>query len=258
VRERRRREGRAAARRGPGGGIGYGAAAGVLSRPGPGSGMSQGSPGFRGAAGTGEDGGMPEVPTAPSHAPAGPEPGRVLRRHRDGGLFTGVCAGLGRYTGIDPVLFRVGFALLVLASGTGLLLYASAYLLMRQPDESPSHLERWTRRQFDAETVLALLGAVFAFGVLLNVASGGIDRGTIVIGTLLALTLLAAHARGVDLLALAKSMRERALRHGVPLATGRGDAPPPPRPGAYRRPGAWYVPRGPFHAPRDTGPAGPG
>ncbi|MFF4123895.1 PspC domain-containing protein [Microbispora rosea] len=164
---------------------------------------------------------MTEAPPTPTPDSAGaPEPEKVLSRSRDGRMITGVCAGLGRFTGMDPVLFRVGFAVLVLASGIGVLLYVAAFLLMRQPGGGPGPLEQWTRRLFDAETVLALLAAVFAFGLIINVASGGINRGTIVVGTLLAIVLMAAHARGVDLLTMAKSMPERATgRRGMTRAT---------------------------------------
>ncbi|OPG07898.1 PspC domain-containing protein [Microbispora sp. GKU 823] len=164
---------------------------------------------------------MTEAPPTPDPDSAGmPEPEKALSRSRDGRMITGVCAGLGRFTGMDPVLFRVGFAVLVLASGIGVMLYVAAFLLMRQPGGGPGHLEQWTRRLFDAETVLALLAAVFAFGLIINVASGGINRGTIVVGTLLAIVLMAAHARGVDLLTMAKSMPDRATgRRGMTRAT---------------------------------------
>ncbi|MEZ0072819.1 PspC domain-containing protein [Planotetraspora sp. GP83] len=180
---------------------------------------------------------MTEAPptTADNAAGAAPggEPERVLSRSRSGRMLTGVCAGLGRYTGMDPVLFRVGFAVLVLASGIGIMLYVAAFLLMREPGGGPGYLEQWTRRMFDAETVLALMAAVFAFGLIINVASGGISRGTIVVGTLLAIVLLAAHARGVDLLMMAKSVPERATgRRGMTRtpATAAFTSPPPQAP----------------------------
>src|SRR3954469_4860135 len=95
----------------------------------------------------GQDGTMTEAPSSTAPDPsAGPEPERVLRRSGSGRMLTGVCAGLGRYIGMDPVLFRVGFAVLVLASGIGIMLYVAAFLLMRQPDGGPGYLERWTRR----------------------------------------------------------------------------------------------------------------
>lgn len=42
---------------------------------------------------------------------------------------------MGRYTGIDPVVFRVGVAVLLLGSGVGLFLYLAAFLLMKEPNE---------------------------------------------------------------------------------------------------------------------------
>ncbi|MDP9846659.1 PspC domain-containing protein [Streptosporangium lutulentum] len=137
---------------------------------------------------------------------------RGLRRSDEGRMLTGVCAGLGRHVGIDPVLFRVGFAVLVLGSGIGIMLYIAAFLLMRETSGAPGYMEQWTRRDFDSETVLALLTAVFALGLIINVSSGGIGTGTVVVGTTFAIALLTAHARGVDLLAVARSLPDR-LRH---------------------------------------------
>ncbi len=124
----------------------------------------------------------------------------------------GVCAGLGRYTGIDPVVFRVGVAVLLLGSGVGLFLYLAAFLLMKEPNGRPGLIEQWTRRDFDAEAVMALLSAVLAFGLALNLATVWLDTGTLVVGLMLAMALLAAHARGVDLLALVRSLPERLNR----------------------------------------------
>ncbi|WP_198167976.1 PspC domain-containing protein [Herbidospora yilanensis] len=148
-----------------------------------------------------------------------------LARSSDGRMLMGVCAGMGRFTGMDPVLFRVGFAVLLLGSGIGLFLYIAAFLLMREPGGGPGYVEQWTRRIFDPETVTALLVAVFTLGLIINLASGGIDRGTIVVGVLLAITLLAAHARGVDVLGLITSLPER-------LAGRRGTTKMEPPPAA--------------------------
>ncbi|MER5319606.1 PspC domain-containing protein [Streptosporangium roseum] len=148
---------------------------------------------------------------------------RVLRRSDEGRMLTGVCAGLGRYAGIDPVLFRVGFAVLVLGSGIGVMLYIAAFLLMREANGGPGYMEQWTRRAFDSETVLALLTGVFAFGLIINLSSDGIGTGTVVVGTLFAIVMLVAHARGVDLLAVARSLPERIRGRRVPRPSG----PPP-------------------------------
>jgi phage shock protein PspC (stress-responsive transcriptional regulator) len=53
------------------------------------------------------------------------EPKRLTRAMSDG-LIGGVGSGLGRYFGVDPLLFRIGFVVLAFASGFGVL----AYLLL--------------------------------------------------------------------------------------------------------------------------------
>lgn len=45
----------------------------------------------------------------------------------------GVCGGIAEYLNIDPTLVRIGWALLVLCAGTGLLAYIIAAILM--PEE---------------------------------------------------------------------------------------------------------------------------
>ncbi|WP_166427303.1 PspC domain-containing protein [Nonomuraea mesophila] len=147
---------------------------------------------------------------APPREPAAPH--RVLRRSSEGRFLMGVCAGLGRHTGIDPVVFRVGFAVLMFGSGIGLFLYLSAFLLMKEPNGKPGLIEQWTGRDFDADTVMALMAAVLACGLGLNLATVWLDVGTLVVGVFLAVSLLAAHASGVDLLGLARSMPERLSR----------------------------------------------
>lgn len=157
----------------------------------------------------------------------------------------GVCAGLGRYTGIDPVVFRAAFAVLLLGSGVGLFLYVAAFLLMKEPNGRPGIIEQWTRRNFDAEAVMALLTAVLAFGLAINLASVWLDTGTLVVGVLLAVSLLAAHSSGVDLLGLARSMPQRLSRR----QTGEQPAPPyaspEPNPPVHPRPAPPVAPTPP-------------
>ena len=61
-------------------------------------------------------------------------PYKQLRRPLDDRIVAGVCSGLGRYFGIDPVLVRVAFAVVaVLTWGTALLAYPVMWFLM--PEE---------------------------------------------------------------------------------------------------------------------------
>ncbi|MEU1881980.1 PspC domain-containing protein [Streptosporangium sp. NPDC020072] len=188
-----------------------------------------------------------------SSPPDSPSPSsqrnRTLGRAEEGRMLTGVCAGLGRHTGVDPVLFRVGFAILVLGSGIGVMLYIAAFLLMRETNGGPGYMEQWTRRDFDSETVLALLAGVFAVGLIINLSSDGIGTGTVVVGTLFAIALLTAHSRGVDLLAVTRSLPERLRPH-------RAFHPPAPPsfanpPGFSFRPSSAPPPSGePYGAPQ--------
>lgn len=43
-------------------------------------------------------------------------------------MVGGVCGGLGDYFGIDPVIFRIAFVVMVLGAGSGLLLYLVAWV----------------------------------------------------------------------------------------------------------------------------------
>lgn len=58
---------------------------------------------------------------------------RPLRRPFHGRMITGVAAGIGDYLGIDPLLVRIGFAVLVVLGGAGIPLYLAGLLLI--PDE---------------------------------------------------------------------------------------------------------------------------
>ncbi len=59
-----------------------------------------------------------------------------LRRDREGAVLGGVCAGLGRRLGIDPIVLRVVFIAATAAGGVGVLLYALAWILVPAEGES--------------------------------------------------------------------------------------------------------------------------
>jgi phage shock protein PspC (stress-responsive transcriptional regulator) len=67
------------------------------------------------------------MPSVPSHSTAATPP---LRRDTRNGIVAGVCSGLGRRLGIDPIILRVGLVAASAAGGTGLLLYALAWALI--------------------------------------------------------------------------------------------------------------------------------
>ena len=50
-------------------------------------------------------------------------------------MIAGVCGGLGRYLGVDPILLRVAFVILAIGGGAGFLIYGVSWLII--PKESP-------------------------------------------------------------------------------------------------------------------------
>ena len=73
----------------------------------------------------------PPTPTAPP-PPAPPRPAR-LTRPRDDRVIAGVASGLARHLALDPALVRLGFVVLTLAGGSGVLAYLIAWVVM--PEE---------------------------------------------------------------------------------------------------------------------------
>lgn len=142
--------------------------AGPQAPPQDGSG-AQGGSGWHGASGAG----------------AGPGPGaeRRLTRSRSDRMLGGVCGGLGRYFNADPMLFRIGAVVLVLAVGTGLLAYLAAVLLL-PADDAPAAGPSQGRR-----SGLAIAGIVALLIIASPFLLGG---GVLLAGLLLPLALLVA------------------------------------------------------------------
>jgi len=66
-------------------------------------------------------------------APVPPRSG--VRRSRSGAVLGGVCAGIARSAGLDPLLLRIAVvAVTVLTSGAGLLVYLAAWVLIPRED----------------------------------------------------------------------------------------------------------------------------
>ncbi|MDP6456467.1 MAG: PspC domain-containing protein [Candidatus Marinimicrobia bacterium] len=53
-----------------------------------------------------------------------------LYRNRLEGKIAGVCAGLGEYFDVDPVLIRLFFVFLVLWHGAGIIAYIAAWIIV--------------------------------------------------------------------------------------------------------------------------------
>jgi len=119
-----------------------------------------------------------ELPPEPS------EPRRLVRA-RSGRVIGGVCAGLGRYFNVDPIIFRIGAVVLAFVGGAGLLAYVAALLLVPGEDSPnaapgvPAGRNRW----------LVIGGVIVLLLVTWPFLLGG---GLLLAGLLIPFTLLVA------------------------------------------------------------------
>ncbi len=166
----------------------------------------------------------PFPPEAPQLEPPPPRP--AVTRSRTDKVAGGVAGGLAQYSGVDALLWRVGFVALTLAGGTGIAIYLLLWLLMpagpRTPSDGTPAVPRGPRSPVAGITVAGLLilvglmvlvtrytgldlGAVgFLAGALLVVGLGLIASaftrgraprgGLIALGSVLTLALLFASA----------------------------------------------------------------
>jgi phage shock protein PspC (stress-responsive transcriptional regulator) len=91
-----------------------------------------------------------------------------LERSRTHKLVSGVSAGLGRYFDITPAVFRLGFVVLTLLGGAGILVYLAAILVIPKEGEERSIAEDVlaNRREHPWRLVALGLVAVAIFSLL--------------------------------------------------------------------------------------------
>ena len=99
----------------------------------------------------GHDGDMNDTTTSTGTRAAGnpcrspTHPISTLRRSRHDRKLFGVAGGLGRYAGVDPLIFRILFVVLTFFGGSGILLYALGWLLLPEDGENESEGQRLLR-----------------------------------------------------------------------------------------------------------------
>lgn len=104
--------------------------------------------------------------TAPLDPSAEEAPPRRLARLDEGRWLGGVCVGLGRYFDVNPLVYRIAFAALALAGGTGLLLYLAAWFTMPSETSDESVAVETLRRHRDRPWLLLGVGVLSFFAVL--------------------------------------------------------------------------------------------
>jgi len=168
--------------------------------------------------------------TETSQSQHAPPPGHAyppisaLRRDRTDRKLAGVAGGLGRYAGVDPLIFRILFVVLAVFGGSGILLYALGWLLIAAEGEDESEGQRLLHGRSRSSTsqviaiIVVIVAALAAMAALLDTGPG--------LGGLGALIILAA----VVVLLVRNGQRPAVDQLGRTPAYG---PVPPPVPGEF-------------------------
>jgi len=144
------------------------------------------------------------TPPGSSQHPSGSASGRFdlrqLRRSRDDRMIGGVCGGLGRYVGIDPIIFRIVLAALAIFGGVGLLLYALAWLLIPEEGTDLSELHRLFQGHPSPAPIIAAV-VVGVLGVITVTEVAYHRRGRfevlLIVVAVIAVIAMSSRSRGV-------------------------------------------------------------
>lgn len=110
-------------------------------------------------------------------------------------MIAGVCGGLGRYAGIDPVIFRIVLAVLAIFGGVGLLLYALAWLFVPDDNATESEAHRLFQGHARLPVVPAVIVGVLGVLALISLSDHGIGGPIAVIVIIAALAAIVANRR---------------------------------------------------------------
>jgi phage shock protein PspC (stress-responsive transcriptional regulator) len=92
---------------------------------------------------------------------------KQLRRSRSERMVAGVSGGLGRYFDVNPVFYRVGFVVLALLGGAGILIYLAAALVIPDEGQDQSIVEQALRERRSRPWRLLGLGLVMVSAIVL-------------------------------------------------------------------------------------------
>ncbi len=96
----------------------------------------------------------------------------TIRRSTSDAKLAGLCGGIAKHWGVDPVLVRVAFALLALSAGMGVVLYLAGWLLLpvEGKDKAPvddlfgEAARKWPKEVWIAVVTLACVAMFAIFG----------------------------------------------------------------------------------------------
>ena len=101
-----------------------------------------------------------------------------IRRSAVDKKLAGVCGGVARHWNVDPVLVRVGWVLLALSGGVGIVLYAAAWLLVPADGATRSTMDDLTKgatRGWPREAWVAIvaIACLITFGIFSSTTTIG-------------------------------------------------------------------------------------
>ncbi|MDN5764135.1 MAG: PspC domain-containing protein [Microlunatus sp.] len=101
-----------------------------------------------------------------------------IRRSAADRKLAGVCGGVARHWGVDPVLVRVGWALLALSGGLGIVLYVAAWLLVPTDGSTTSVIDDLSKGQTsswprEAWVAIVAVACLVTFGVFSSTTTIG-------------------------------------------------------------------------------------
>jgi phage shock protein PspC (stress-responsive transcriptional regulator) len=99
-----------------------------------------------------------DAPPPPRDHDAIVEDPRRLTRSTTDKYVAGVSGGLGRYFGLDPVLFRIAFGVSIVFGGIGILAYVALWLFLPTDDGEPSFMD--SRSRATTVVAVAVLGVI--------------------------------------------------------------------------------------------------
>ncbi|MFI8350931.1 PspC domain-containing protein [Streptomyces sp. NPDC085596] len=186
-----------------------------------------------------------EAGTAAGHRPGTAEAPRRFRRDRRHKTIAGVCAGLGRHTDMDPVIFRITLAVLAATGGIGLVFYGFAWLLVPCDDEEENEVRKLLTGRVDGQALAAVLFALIGCGVILTtLRNGGVLTFAVVLSLLLAGAGYWSRHRATTDPAPSPSDEPKSPRGHPIAAQAAADAPPETQapPIYYSGPSWWRDP----------------
>src|SRR4051812_22189315 len=116
-----------------------------------------------------------EAVTATRQAP-------VLRRDTHHRVIGGVCSGLARHLGVDPLIVRVAFVAAATAGGLGVAIYALAWVFVPAGD-APAHAARLRTERGTVEIAIGV--ALLALSVLLTFRALGLLFSDVIVWPLM-------------------------------------------------------------------------